>query len=96
VLLRRSPGAPLEVKLGALSAGERQRVALARVLLRDAKVVLLDEPDANLDGEGVEILVAILREEARSKMVMVVAHSPAVLAAADRVLRFEDGRVVST
>ena len=96
VLVRRSREAPLDNELGALSAGEKQRVALARVLLREAPLLLLDEPDANLDAEGVAIVVDLLREEANGRMVLVVAHSPAILAAADRVIHFEAGRVRAT
>ncbi len=92
VLVRRSREAPLDVKLGALSAGEKQRVALARVLLRDAPLLILDEPDANLDAEGVAIVAGLLREEAKGRMVLVIAHSPAILGAADRVIHFEGGR----
>ena len=88
VLLRRNPAAPLEVTLGTLSAGEKQRVAIARVLLRRTPLLLLDEPDANLDAEGIALVAQIIRDEARSRMVLVVAHSPALLATVDRVLHF--------
>ncbi len=94
VLLRRNPAAPLEVTLGTLSAGEKQRVAIARVLLRRTPLLLLDEPDANLDAEGIALVAQIIRDEARSRMVLVVAHSPALLATVDRVLHFRDGRLV--
>jgi ABC-type multidrug transport system fused ATPase/permease subunit len=69
-----------------LSAGERQRVALARAFLRDAPLLLLDEPTASLDGqtEG-EVLEAVQRL-ARGRTVVLVAHRPALLAIADRVL----------
>lgn len=68
---------PLLVSIGELSAGQRQRVALARVLLdSDAKLVLLDEPDANLDREGVAFVAALVRElAATGKMVVLVAHT---------------------
>lgn len=69
--------APLDVRVGELSAGQRQRVALARVLLQDAKLVLLDEPDANLDRRGIELVVATIAElTARGAMVAVAAHTP--------------------
>ena len=80
--------------LGTLSAGEKQRVAIARVLLRRTPLLLLDEPDANLDAEGIALVAQIIRDEARSRMVLVVAHSPALLATVDRVLHFRDGRLV--
>jgi thiol reductant ABC exporter CydD subunit len=70
-----------------LSAGQRQRVALARVFLSDAPLVLLDEPTANLDGENEAAVLAAIRELARGRTVVVAAHRPALLALADRVVR---------
>jgi ABC-type bacteriocin/lantibiotic exporter with double-glycine peptidase domain len=68
---------PLEVSVGDLSAGQRQRLALARVLLRDAKVVLLDEPDANLDRSGIALVSSVVGElGARGVMVAIAAHTP--------------------
>lgn len=70
-------GDPLEVRVGELSAGQRQRVALARILLQDARMVLLDEPDANLDRAGVALVSDVLRELASAGvMVAVAAHTP--------------------
>lgn len=63
--------------VGHLSVGQRQRLALARVLARRAAVMLLDEPDANLDAEGIDRLVGILEEETASgRRVAVAAHGP--------------------
>ncbi|NYE38698.1 ATP-binding cassette subfamily C protein CydCD [Nocardioides cavernae] len=70
-----------------LSAGQRARVALARVVLADRPVVLLDEPSAHLDEETEEVLLDTLAALARRSLVVVVAHREAVLAAADRVVR---------
>lgn len=81
--------APLDVTVSALSAGERQRLALARILLKDASVVMLDEPDANLDRAGVELLGALLRELAKTKTVLIVAHDEELLGLADDVLRMK-------
>jgi thiol reductant ABC exporter CydD subunit len=80
----------LETRLGeggtGLSAGERQRVALARAFLRGAPLLLLDEPTANLDGRTeAEILDAIQRLS-RGRTVILVAHRPALLTVADRVI----------
>jgi ATP-binding cassette subfamily B protein len=79
---------PLLVSVGELSAGQRQRVALARVLLNDgAKVVLLDEPDANLDREGISLAASLVRELAAArKMVVVVAHTAELTAVSERRL----------
>jgi ABC-type multidrug transport system fused ATPase/permease subunit len=69
-----------------LSAGERQRVALARAFLRDAPLLLLDEPTASLDGHTERDVLQRLRRLARGRTVVLVAHRPALAAMADRVL----------
>jgi ATP-binding cassette subfamily C protein CydD len=69
-----------------LSAGERQRVALARAFLRDAPLLLLDEPTANLDGETEREIVRTIVRLARGRTVVLVAHRPALVAVADRVV----------
>ena len=75
-----------------LSAGERQRVALARAFLRDAPLLLLDEPTASLDGEvEAEVLTAV-RRLAEGRTVLLVAHRPALAALADRVVAMEPRR----
>jgi ATP-binding cassette, subfamily C, bacterial CydD len=71
---------------GTLSAGERQRVALARAFLRDAPVLLLDEPTANLDRASEDAVVERIAERGRGRTVVVVAHRPALLRLADRVV----------
>lgn len=75
--LRHHGGDPLEVTVGTLSAGQRQRLALARILLQNAPIVVLDEPDANLDHDGVLLLGQLVKElSAAGKMVAIAAHSP--------------------
>jgi thiol reductant ABC exporter CydD subunit len=69
-----------------LSAGERQRVALARAFLREAPLLLLDEPTANLDGQTEADVLAALKRLIRGRTVVLVAHRPALVALADRVL----------
>jgi thiol reductant ABC exporter CydD subunit len=68
-----------------LSAGERQRVALARAFLRDAPLLLLDEPTANLDGGTERDIVQSIERLAEGRTVVLVAHRPALIAVADRV-----------
>ncbi|MFI0785439.1 thiol reductant ABC exporter subunit CydD [Streptomyces lydicus] len=70
-----------------LSAGQRQRLALARAFLADRPILLLDEPTANLDGETEEAVVAAVRRLAAGRTVLLVVHRPALLAVADRVVR---------
>ena len=75
---------PLAVPIGELSAGQRQRVALARILLQNARIVLLDEPDANLDRAGVYLVAKLLRELADAGvMVAVAAHTPELIESAN-------------
>lgn len=78
----------------ALSAGQRQRVALARALYGDPFLVILDEPNSNLDAEGEAALAAAIEEvRARGGIAVVVAHRPSALASLDQVLVMANGRV---
>jgi ATP-binding cassette subfamily C protein CydCD len=76
-----------------LSAGQRQRLALARAFLADRPLLLLDEPTANLDGDTEADVIAALRELSAHRTVLLTAHRPALLPLADRVhaLNFPDG-----
>ncbi|MEH0841780.1 thiol reductant ABC exporter subunit CydD [Micromonospora sp. CPCC 205711] len=77
-----------------LSSGQRQRVALARAFLRDAPLVLLDEPTARLDTASETVVLDATRRLVAGRTAVLVAHRPALLADADRILRIEDSRVV--
>ncbi|MEU5956003.1 thiol reductant ABC exporter subunit CydD [Streptomyces sp. NPDC047525] len=72
-----------------LSAGQRQRLALARAFLADRPVVLLDEPTAALDGETEAGVVEAVRRLAVGRTVLLVVHRPALLGVADRVVRLD-------
>jgi ABC-type transport system involved in cytochrome bd biosynthesis fused ATPase/permease subunit len=93
--LRRNGGDPLQVRVDTLSVGERQRVALARMLCRDACVFILDEPDANLDTRGIALVAGLVRELATTGVVVLAAHTPQLIDAADHVIALERGCVVA-
>lgn len=79
-----------------LSAGQRQRIGLARALYNDPFLLVLDEPNSNLDAEGETALVsAIGAVKARGGIVVVVAHRPSVLTAADRVAVIAQGHMTA-
>lgn len=78
-----------------LSAGQRQRIGLARALYGDPFLIVLDEPNSNLDGEGdLALTRAIEDAKARGAIVVVVAHRPSAIAALDKLLLMENGRQV--
>ncbi|MFB0616420.1 thiol reductant ABC exporter subunit CydD [Streptomyces sp. AGS-58] len=78
-----------------LSAGQRQRLALARAFLADRPVLLLDEPTAALDGVTEREVVAAVRRLAVGRTVLLVVHRPALLEVADRVVRLGRGGLVT-
>ncbi len=102
---RRAEEALKEVGLGhrlhsfprAMSGGEQQRVAVARALAGEPKLILADEPTAALDSENGQAVMALIAELAKDerRAVLVVTHDPRIVAYADRVIRIEDGRIVS-
>ena len=81
---------------GELSAGERQRLAVARALLNRPKLILADEPTGNLDSENAAEVIRHLAEFHRSGgTVVLVTHGAAAETHADRILRLEQGRLVA-
>lgn len=77
-----------------LSAGQVRRIALARAILRDAPLVLLDEPTADLDPESAEAVAEAIERLRAGRTVVVAAHRPELVARADRVVRLESGHVL--
>jgi putative ABC transport system ATP-binding protein len=80
---------------GELSAGEQQRVGLARALIHCPELVLADEPTGNLDDASAEAVVLGLRNYVKDGgSVLVVTHDPRVLSKADRVIFLEKGKIL--
>jgi thiol reductant ABC exporter CydD subunit len=79
-----------------LSGGQAQRLALARAFLRDAPLLVLDEPTAQLDAEHDAALTATLRELCRGRTVLLIAHRLTTVRHADRIVVLERGRVLET
>ncbi len=78
----------------ALSGGQRQRIGLARALFGDPRLVVLDEPNANLDPDGEHALLEALRKlKQRQVTVVIVTHRLSLTAEIDKVLKLRDGRV---
>jgi PrtD family type I secretion system ABC transporter len=96
MILRLPDGYATQVGLGGagLSAGQTQRIALARALYGAPSILILDEPNAHLDAEGEAQLVESLAEQkAKGVTILVAAHRGAVLAAADKLLMLKDGQI---
>ena len=75
-----------------LSGGQRQRLALARALFGNPKLLVLDEPNSNLDDDGERMLVEVIdRVRQRGASVLMITHRPALVAAADKLLVLKDG-----
>ena len=77
-----------------LSGGQRQRLAVARMVLTDPKVVILDEATSALDTSTESRLHGALQEFLRGRTTIIIAHRLSAVKQADRVLVFEDGRIV--
>ena len=76
-----------------MSGGQRQRIGLARALFQNPKLIVLDEPNANLDQEGdLALLQAIEKLKELNITAIIIAHRPAVLQHVDKVLVMKDGR----
>jgi ATP-binding cassette, subfamily C, bacterial CydD len=79
----------------SVSPGERRRIGLARAFLRDAPLVILDEPTADLDPASVSVVAAAVRRLQPGRTMLVIAHRPELVRDADRVVRLSDGVAAS-
>lgn len=76
-----------------LSAGEKQRIGLARAFLRGSGLILLDEPTSNVDSINEGMILRSLAEQKKDKAIILVSHRESTMAIADRVYRIENGRI---
>jgi ABC-type protease/lipase transport system fused ATPase/permease subunit len=89
-----------DTELGAhghrLSGGQKQRIGLARALFGDPVLIVLDEPNANLDSAGEQAVHnSMIELKRRSRTVLIVTHKPSVLRTADRLLVLNEGRIAA-
>lgn len=94
--LRRGYDTPIGERGARLSEGEAQRLAIARAFLKDAPVLVMDEPASNLDPENERLIEGALERLARDRTVLVVAHRLGTARGADRIAVLEDGRLRET
>ena len=77
-----------------ISGGEAQRVAIARAIVNNPKVILADEPTGNLDSKNGEIVMNLLKEISKDRMVIMVTHNPEYTKYSDRVITISDGKII--
>ncbi len=78
-----------------LSGGERQRISLARAFLKDAPILILDEPTSSVDIRTEEAIVEAMERLMQNRTTFVIAHRPSTLQHCDCMLKIEHGRVAS-
>lgn len=87
---------PIKGKGGVLSGGQRQRIGLARAIYGDPQMLVLDEPNSNLDGDGEKALLQLIeRLKAKGRTLVVIAHNPRILQNMDKILYLKHGKVTA-
>mgnify|MGYP004519641263 FL=1 len=81
---------------GSLSGGEKQRISIARAMLKDAPVIILDEATASVDPENEHLIQNAISELTKGKTIIAIAHRLATIEQADQILVVEDGQIVQT
>ena len=79
---------------GSLSGGEKQRISIARAILKDAPIIILDEATASVDPENEHLIQAAISELTRGKTILTIAHRLATIEQADQILVVDDGQIV--
>ena len=79
---------------GSLSGGEKQRISIARAILKDAPIIILDEATASVDPENEHLIQAAISELTRGKTIVTIAHRLATIEQADQILVMDDGQIV--
>lgn len=83
-------------KVNEISSGQMQRVAIARALIKDSQMILADEPTGNLDSKNERIVLDLLKEISKDRLVVVITHgAEAAVEYGDRIIEIEDGQIVS-
>ena len=77
-----------------ISGGEAQRVAIARAIVNNPKVILADEPTGNLDSKNGQIVMNLLKEISKDRMVIMVTHNPEYTKYSDKVITISDGKII--
>ena len=80
--------------ISKLSVGQKQRISIARGLLRNSKILILDEPTSALDPETEQYLVRALHEAAKDRLVIIIAHRLSTIAQSDHIVFLDEGQVL--
>ena len=76
-----------------LSGGEKQRIAIARAVLKNSPILLMDEAVSNLDSESEALFRQALNNIRKNKTIITIAHRPSTIKEADRVIKIENGKI---